>query len=244
MKKIGILIMLVGLITLASGGYLFLNDDGDKQDTPKEEDVDVKPYGGKDIGVNKDTFKSYSEYTNYDLTITSTSTTGGNTVEVNAVNKVDVKNSIIKTDTTILDTTSYYYYDVVNKLEYYSYDNVKWEKNANLEMALPDFSAIIDSVKNADDPIIAGDGSYQITSNIVENGVTHENVSINVAFTSDGYLYDIYYTITDTTNNTEVTVDYTFSNINSIGDIVIPNEIVTGATQGSATSSIYFLKLA
>ena len=63
---------------------------------------------------------------------------------------IDVKNNIIQTNTTIPNAMNYYYYDLTNKLEYYSSDNVKWEKNTNLEMVLPDFSNIIERVKSLD----------------------------------------------------------------------------------------------
>lgn len=243
MKKVGVLIMLVGFVALAGGGYLFLTDDGDKKETSKQENTENKEEN-KITEFNESTIKSYSEYTNYDLTVSLTSTTGENKIEISTNNKVDVKSNIIQTITTMSDAMSYYYYDVVNKLEYYSFDNVKWEKNTNMEMSMPDFSVIIDRVKNLNNVTKVGEGLYQLTNNIVEDGVTQENVLINVSFTSDGYLSSVSYTINDTVSNTSTTTRYIFSSINTIGDVLIPNEIVNGAIQGSATSKIDFFKLA
>ena len=241
MKKNGILIMLVGLVALVGGGYLFLTSDGDEKETPKQENKEEE---NKTSEFNESMIKSYSEYANYNLTISSMATTGETTVEVNTNNRIDVKNSIIQTITVLSDVTSYYYYDITNKLEYYSSDNVKWEKNTNTTMALPDFSVIIDNVKNLNNVTKVGEGIYQLTSNIMEGDVTLQNVTINVTFTNEGYLSNISYMITDATTNTTVTTNYIFSSVNVVGDVLLPNEIVTGATQGSATSKIDFFKLA
>ncbi len=246
MKKTGVLIILVALVALAGGGYFFLTKNGDNKDTPKQqENNENKEEEINSSEFKEKTIKEYSDYTNYDLAISSVASTGETTIEVNTNNHIDVKNNTIQTVTTLSNgTMSYYYYDIANKLEYYSSDNVKWEKNTNAEMTLPDFSKVIEYVKTLDNVAMIGGKTYQFTSNIVEGNTTLSNVLISVTFTNDGYISNISYAVTDATTNTNIATNYTFSSFNKESDVVVPTEIVNGATQGAATSKIDFFKLA
>ena len=115
-RKLAVFMILVGVVCLGGGcALMFVQDDNVAEKT----DTDV---GNQEKVISESDLKEYTTYDNYQLQMSVSVTSENNTLETNNVSIIDVKNKIINTTITAMGTSEYIYFDLNNKIEYYSND--------------------------------------------------------------------------------------------------------------------------
>ncbi len=247
-KKLAILIMLVGIICIGGGAFMTLtspkeeqkpadeNEDKDKENSDKNEGTTVNP--------NATSVKDYSDYTGYSITMNTSITTASGTNGVTISGVVDKTSGVISATVVNEESTKYKLYDTKNAIEYYSLDNVNWFKTSNTDMTIPDFSLVIDKIKTDSTITKNESGDYSYNNNVMDGETKYENANITVTFDDNGYLVRVIYNLTSNGavgDNLSYAITYDFSQINSIETVSIPDEVVSGATEGTDSSTIKFI---
>lgn len=250
-KKLAILIMLVGIICIGGGAFMTLtspkedkkpadetekNEDKDKENSDQNEETTGNP--------NAATVKAYSDYTGYSITMNTSITTasGTNGVTINGV--VDKTSGVISATVINETSTEYSFYDTKNAVEYYSLDNEQWSKTPNTNMTIPDFSLVIDKIKTDSTITKNESGDYSYNNSVMDGETKYENANITVTFDDNGYLLRVIYNLTSNGavgDNLSYVITYDFSQINSIDAVSVPEEVVSGATEGTDSSTIKFI---
>ncbi len=235
-RKLAVFMILVGVVCLGGGcALMFVQDDNVAEKT----DTDV---GNQEKVISESDLKEYTTYDNYQLQMSVSVTSENNTLETNNVSIIDVKNKIINTTITAMGTSEYIYFDLNNKIEYYSNDQNSWNKNVNDTMNLPDFSKIITKVKNLEGISKTGNGSYNYVTSVTTDTGTFENIPVVVTFSNDGYIKSISYDLSSTdTSLSNYVISYFFTDVNKNSDVVIPQNIIDNATAGTETTTISYI---
>lgn len=243
-NKLWLLISLIGIVCLGIGGYLILNDNNDLSDNEtnntsnNNQNTDNNQASGK---FTVDTIKDFSSYKNFKIKITDKVSASGINIEMVTDSTVDMSNKIIKASISTLGFTEEAYYDLNNKMGYYSSDGVSWEKNINEEVELPNYSDMINKVKTDSSIKNDGSGEFSFTTTFTEEGELYENVPVTISFDENGYLKKITYDLSNVSEEySSFTCVYEFDSVNTVGNVTIPNNIVTGAIQGTSNTTISF----
>ena len=235
-KQLAITIFVIGLISLGVGCYLSFNIE--KEDDNK---TNSKDNNDTSVIIKEEDIKEYSMYNKYKLTVYTKAIKDENTIEVTSEDTIDTESNAIYSSLTMMGTTIYTYYDLNNGLEYFSSDNTSWSKCENLNMKLPDLTSLITKVKSLEG-VTKEKGKYTYTTDLVIGEDTYNNARIDVSFDEKGYLSKIEF---DLSNNDDgydkYTMIYEFNSINEVGNVIIPEDIVSGAVESDESHSTYYI---
>lgn len=228
-----VVVILVVIIAVALGGKD--SKKGDKDSSKNGEEITEK---------EKDGIKSYGSYGNYKL-VTTASLVTKEDFKVDVVNdmSIDVKNNVIKSTITTVGLAQYFYFDIANKISYYSLDNKGWSKNSPVEMLLPDFSVLLGKVQKGTGVTKNGDNTYKFTTDVEFSGETIKDIPVTITFDNNGYISKIVYEVSSTREDAKsYNVTYELSEVGTAPNVEIPTSIIQNSTSGNEATIISFYK--
>ena len=236
-KVICIVLCIVGIVFLVLGVVLFVNksndDSGDGIFYEEEEGGDVE----EKIEIATRNIKEFSNYRNYSVKKSEVvgSVSAISTADVDTINKV------MNSSLNFYSSTRYIYYDLFNQMHYISDDNENWFKNENTVVSLPDYSIVINRVKSNVDVTDDGNGQFSFTSSAKVFGKLYNGIPTVVNFDKNGFLVKIKYDLSKLEEDgTESFVLHEFTNINRLGNLEIPENIIEKAIETEEVATIDF----
>lgn len=227
-KKI-IILIIVGLILLIVGFFLIFSKK--EQDVASEGGFYSEEETGSDeeiINISIRNIKDFSAYKNFKVNYYEKM----DSTDLSYLADIDMINKNMKVTFTMFDTSQYIYYDIFNGMHYISNDNNNWLKNVNEEVSLPNYSAIFNKIKSNVGVTSSGNGQFSFNYTFILSRTVYNNVPTVVNFDKNGFLKKISYNLSGLVSGVkEYTITYEFSNVNQLGSVEIPDDVVNNATE-------------
>lgn len=227
-------VIILGILFLVCGSVIILinyNNDSNVEDK--------KIVNENNTGLEY--IKDYSDYNNFSV-VTNVNVVfeDGYEWNVDIRAKVDLENALINVESYDSNSDNYVYYILKDNLHYYSLDGINWEKNANDDMILPDYSSFIKEIKRNKEVIEKGNNEYFLEYKYELVDGTNAIVPINVLFNQEGYLQEIQYDLTNIRSDyTKYIKTRSFSNVNNT-TVIVPNDVINNAIQGNDIINLGF----
>lgn len=226
-KIIAIILVFIGLLLIVLG-FVFKDD---KEKETKEENKNIP------ITKEKAKYQEFNQYNNFKLRQVKTLDDYVLTYDA----EIDITNKIAKITLKKDEITKYVYYDFNNSIIYISDDNKKWYKNTFADTTLPDYTEIINKVIAISPYIIENNKIISLNTSARFSGNLYNNVATDVTFDNNGYIRRIQHDFSSLCNyQYSYTIEYVVTDINKIGKVIIPSEVISSAQEQSTTIVIDF----
>lgn len=251
-NTLAIIICIIGVICLGIGVFLTVTN-GNSEDTPVNEsgnntnnsnsnnNNNANNNNNTNTSVSLENIKNYIEYNNFEMKTTVRLVSTDMTIDMVEDGKYDALNNVYFAETSVWGMYNYEYYDINNHVIYSSEDKTVWSKETDEEIVFPTYpNNVISKVKANDGVTDLGNGSYSLNvdaSVLPDMDGMSGDVPTTATFDSNGYLTKVVFDLKSLSDDTEGISEYSitleFSNVNGVGTVSIPEDVVSGATEDS-----------
>ncbi len=237
-----IIIIVVALLLVGVGGFVvykaFSNEGSTSSVGSGTETGDKENKEEEKPEVKDEKVKEYSEYNNYKVKMNITAEYLGYTITADSEGTVDVKNSTdyleTKTNSAGEISYAYTYDDYIAGISYSSTDKINWYRSETEGTESVNLDDLIEKINNKSDDVTSlGNGEYEVDMAVEDSGMNYGSVPVKVK-TTNGFISRLEYDFTPIYSSfgyTKYIITMDLSDFNTVGDVVIPANVIASSTE-------------